>query len=372
MPPRFARTAAVSVLAGLACAGAAEPAPESSPRPLLEQLNRETQLACRDVRRGVLRVQLPPPRWTNEVARDDSPLTKYKDLDPKVREQLEQRRSAPVSTTAASVDATSAVIVVPPPAAPLTLYATAGPTTRPFEPNNVALVLDEKGHLLVPLFLERDAVGGAPLPVTDSDGNHFDADFVGSDRQTNLTVLKLNTPAGTPVQMDGQDRPAEGSLALLFTPLDGAARLQLWTAANRDYGVVFTVGGDCAGVARFGRFLSGRACRLIAEQIIRHGSVPRATLGAIITEIARTDPSRREMPALGSRPAVRVDQVMPGSAAEKAGLEVGDVLLALAGQSVGDIPALAAAIAARDGPTEFRVLRGGRELSVEVDLRRKE
>ena len=62
---------------------------------------------------------------------------------------------------------------------------------------------------------------------------------------------------------------------------------------------------------------------------------------------------------------------MPGSAAEKVGLEAGDVLLALAGESVNDIPTFAAAIAARSGPTELQVLRGTDVLKVTVDLQQK-
>jgi membrane-associated protease RseP (regulator of RpoE activity) len=167
------------------------------------------------------------------------------------------------------------------------------------------------------------------------------------------------------------DRPAEGGLVLLVTPYDGSARLGVWTGGGRDYGVVFSFDGRCAGVARFGQFLSGRACRLIAEQIIRHGSVRRATLGVIIAELPKDDPNRRRAAGLGSQPAMRIDQVMPGSPAERAGIRAGDLLLALAGEPTTDIPAVAAAIAARDGPTEIQLFREGRALVVTVDLRQK-
>ena len=57
----------------------------------LEQLTRETQALQREVRKGVLRVQLPPPRWLEPAARReaDDPLKKYKDLDPRARTVLE-------------------------------------------------------------------------------------------------------------------------------------------------------------------------------------------------------------------------------------------------------------------------------------------
>jgi S1-C subfamily serine protease len=91
----------------------------------------------------------------------------------------------------------------------------------------------------------------------------------------------------------------------------------------------------------------------------------------IITEIRKDDPLRRRSPLLGDRTAVRVDQVMPDSAAERAGLRPGDVLVALAGEAVNDIPSLAAAIAARTGPTELQVVRGAEVVKVTVDLQQR-
>lgn len=382
---------AIATLAFLAIpAGAADDAPTPPARPLLEKLSEETQAACQNLRQGVLRVQLPPPRWMDDVARQDSPLDKYKGLDPKVREQLERRRAraadaeflaradnaVPTSRAAADTDvklaANAAVIIVPPPSASTSQPPAPDASATSIEPNNVALVLDRQGHLLVPLYLEREAVSGKPLRLVDNAGATLEADLVGCDRPTNLTVLRLKRPAGAPVRSSNQERPQEGSLALCVMPLDASVRLQVWSSNSRDYGVVFSVAGEFEGVARFGRFLSAHSCRLIAEQIIRHGSVRRATLGVIITEIPRTDPARQDLASLGNRPAVRIDQVMPGSAAEKSGLQVGDLLLALAGQPLGDIPALAAAIAAREGPTELRLLRRGNELTVTVELQQKE
>src|SRR5829696_7910361 len=88
--------AAVFVTGGAAPA-IDDPSPAAGTRPLLEQLTRETQALYGGVQRGVLRVQLPPPRWLDEGAGreasvdQDNPLNKYKGLDPKVREQLARR-----------------------------------------------------------------------------------------------------------------------------------------------------------------------------------------------------------------------------------------------------------------------------------------
>jgi S1-C subfamily serine protease len=76
---------------------------------------------------------------------------------------------------------------------------------------------------------------------------------------------------------------------------------------------------------------------------------------------------------LGDRPAVRVNQVIKGSPADKAGVREGDLLLALAGDAdaVKNVPTIAAAIAARSGQTPLRVLRGAEVIEVTVDLQQK-
>lgn len=363
-------------------------------RTLLERLNTETEALYGEVSRGLVRVQLPPPRAPNEPATQESPLTKY-ELAPGVRRELEQRRlrasrgravatsegervarvnppqlAARFATDAGGRgDSHAAVIVVPPPARAPGAPAPAD-SSPAFAPNNVALVLDDRGHVLVPLHLDRQTAEDQPVRFAGPDGAVSAARFVGSDRQTNLTVLQLPRPPGTPVRLsDGP--PRDGSLVLLVAPHDAAGRLGVWTGGGRDVAVVFSIDGRCAGVARPGQFLAGRACRLIAEQIIRHGAVPRATLGVIITEVRADDPQHGKSPLLADRSAMRIDQVMPGSAAEKAGLQVGDVLLALAGEAVHDIPSLAAAIAARNGMTELQVLRGDEVLKVNVNLQQK-
>jgi len=398
--------AAVALLAAIPpfAASHAQPAARGADaptsRPLLDQLNRETEALYADVRRGVLRVQMPPPRWLSEVAERESPLVKYKGLDPKVREQLERTGHAaravegepvaratavnPATRSVTDADVTlgrnAAVIIVRAPSSPATqppapavaIATTASSDAPAFAPNNIGLVLDGQGHLLVPLFLERDsAAAGQPIKVGGPQGDTVEADFIGSDRPTNVTILRLRKPVGTPVRLGENAAPADGSIVLAVSPQDASGRLSMWTGGGKDFAVVFSIDGQCAGVARFGQFLSGRACKLIADQIIRHGSVKRATLGVILTQVAKDDPARRRSDALGERPAMRIDQVMAGSPAEQAGLRQGDYLFSVAGQPVNDIPTVAAAIAARSGPTAFEVLRGEQVLTVTVDLQQK-
>jgi S1-C subfamily serine protease len=356
---------------------------------MLDQLNRETQALYRQVQTGVLRVQLPTPKWASDYAM--APIDRWgKKIDPEVRKKLaEQERLPPApgtkattqtaqSETAALAGQATYIIVrqdrgnAEPRRDPLLggkleMDVKADPS---FSPNTIGLLLDEEGYVLVPSYIEREAVGDQPVRMVGSDGGAVAARFVGSDRQTGITLLRAEKPAGKPVTL-GENRPTSGSLVLCLAPADGSGRLGLWADGAEDLGVIVDTDGKVAGIARFGQFLTGSACKLIARQLIEYGSVRRATLGVLITEIRQDDPLRRQQAMLGKRTAMRIDQVIQGSAADKAGLKPGDLLLALAGDAVTDIPSFAAAIAARSGSTELQVLRGDKVLTVQVDFQQQ-
>src|SRR5260221_2985166 len=86
----------ISFLASLAIASAAfagDPQPGAA-RPLLKQLNEETESLYHEIQAGVVRVQLPPPKWAGApLAEQDNPLHKWGDqLDADVKRQLEQEQ----------------------------------------------------------------------------------------------------------------------------------------------------------------------------------------------------------------------------------------------------------------------------------------
>ncbi|MDB5288817.1 MAG: Serine protease, subfamily, contains C-terminal domain, partial [Phycisphaerales bacterium] len=325
-----------------------QPAAGPTTRPMLDALNRETQDLYREARRGVVRVQLPPSRWMDAYAM--APMNRWDKLDPDLRKKLEQRRTlaqslpqsishqraaktdgneTSVATTQQSNDTVqieghNTIIFVRPSGDNSTQVqqqrdAVLGGklqmdirTTIPFTPNTVGMLLDEAGHILVPLYVEREAVGDGVVRVAWQDGEVVDAKFIGSDRQTNLTLLQVKKTDGKPVRL-AAERPADGSLVLSLAPGDASGRLALWNGGQQEYGIIFTTDGRAAGIARYGQFLGGSACRLIADQLVRFGSVRRATLGVIITEIRKDDPLREQLPVLGARTAMRVDEVIPGS-----------------------------------------------------------
>jgi hypothetical protein len=234
-----------------------------------------------------------------------------------------------------------------------------------FAPNNIGLLISEQGHVLVPLFVERETIGQNPVQCMVADQEVM-ATFVGSDEKTNVTVLKMERLVGKPVRI-GFGRPIEGSLVMMLNPANGSGRVQLWTGGERDFGVVVGMDGSVAGFSRFGHFLGTAAAKPVIDQIIAVGKVQRAVLGVRLTEL-RPDFRDRARLARGiDRPALVVDEVTPASPAHKAGLEAGDLIIELEDQPVGDLTTWSALLA-RGGEARLLILREGNPLPLRINL----
>jgi PDZ domain len=405
---------------------ARDPDPANT-RPLLKQLNEETQSLYHEVQTGVARVQLPPPKWAAApvVADEDLPLDKWRDqLDPAVREalDLEQKRAAnkgqrpafvasvakaatqpstrPATTQhgqspvqqavgawTISTTGDDTIILRPNPAGSGVLRMNAGGgidqagqiiagngqltvDTAPggsFTPNNIALLLDDQGHLLVPVCVEKESFNNQPVRVVVGQNQLTSARFVASDRQTNITLLKLDKPAGTPVKL-ADSRPAEGNLTMFLSPNSGVGRLIIWTNELRDWGVVVSMDGHVYGFTRQGQFLSAAGCKGVVQQLLAAGAAKRPKLGLSIAEILPDDATRQTNPTLGNRPAVRVEEVAPNSPAARAGLQQGDLITTVNDQPAADPSTFAAALATEDPkiPVKLTLLRDNTERPVSI------
>ncbi len=400
-----------------------EPKPSTS-HALLQQMDRETQSLYMEVQGGIVRLQLPAPKWLSEVAAKDNPVDKWRDqLAEQVKEKLERDRlsaqagqynfvAARITPTPhpaeVEMDPHSVSTTAPaPPDAPWRITQFAGNNTLVFEstgsgnpasiqintggalengqivaggtpilslqaagmfvPNNVGLVFDDRGHVLVPLYLEKETVG-AGVRASVGEGPVVTAAFVAADKQTNLTVFRLSGKTFKPVRL-GEKRPTDGSLVMLLAPNSGSAKLMVWTGGQRDVaGVTVAVDGSVSGFARYGQFLSAGACKPVVEQLVQYGRVKRAVLGVSVREVPRSDPAREQWDELGIQPALRVEDVRPGSAAAQGDLQKGDLILTVANDQVGDPSSFAAAIANRSGKTTLHILRAGRLLDLTVEL----
>lgn len=356
--------------------------PSEQPAPMLERINAETQALYDHVKPGLVRVQLPVPKWMEQLGQRDNPANRWP-LDPQVKETLESQigRTGGGQMQAIITPSTQPQTGSEPSTQPAerwqrTVVQRPDGTIELVEPGSVpddgviaaitaprvlAIIYDDQGHIVVPRFVEKEAVDEQhPLTVFGLAGGAAVARFVGSDRQTNLTVLKLEKPLGKTATFTGS-RPTDGSLVMMLAHGGDAGRLLVWTRAQQEQGVVVGVDGTIDGFARYGQFLDARICKPVIDQLIANGKVSRASLGVLVTEGEAPD----------GRPSMHVDQVKPGSAAEAAGIREGDYIVSLAGSPVDDLPSFAAAISAQNGTTQIQILRGNEMMQVQVELRPK-
>jgi hypothetical protein len=368
------------------------PPPHAQPAPTLQRLSAETQSLYDVVRPGIVRVQLPPTHWP-QAATAENPLDKWKEkLSPEVRQRIAeaQARSAttgenvgvsteirPVAPQPTTQPQAGGTLVAPIPRLQVSQRMDGGLELLPFSESDappsdapqydaqmpnvslkvIGLLINDKGHVLVPLYIDRAALGEETLRVSTGDGKVSSATLVGSDRQTNLTVLKIADPVGKPVRITA-GRPDDGSLVMVLSPGGDAGKLSVWTGGQQDRGIVVTMDGGVAGFARYGQFLCGANAQPVVDQLVQHGRVRRATLGVLVEETETPD----------FRRAMRIEKVVPDTPAEKVGLRDGDYILSMGGAPVSDLPSFAAAIAAREGQTELEILRGEKTFKVTVVL----
>ena len=378
-PPAGRLNGAVVAIAALCLSTTARADP-----PLLQQLSDETQHLYGRARLGMVRVRLPTPQWLAQENRLRQFMAKWgNQLDPAVRERLiaEQERAAVAAHAGASTQPIGRPATVPawPTTAPATALTVAdSPAAADRVLVATGVLVDSAGHVVFPLYIDRSDLGTPPtLAALTGDGRPAVATFVGSDRNTNLTVLKLDDPGPSPAPLlvtADASRPADGSVALVVTP-EGSAHLTVWTSTSADIGLVIRPDGTFAGFGFPDDFVSAATARPIVAQLVATGTVRRPVLGVVGVAVRRSylfDPAvvaaDDAADAAGGGPAaVYVRAVEPNSAADRAGVRPADVILAVAGQPVGP-RTFAAVIAARRGKTVLRVRRASQALDVTVDL----
>lgn len=370
-----------------------------SPAPLLEQISRETQALYNQAQTGLVRLQVPPPRWIDDLAQADSPARRWDNLSPSVRsalpnavaadlrnvttttrpaEQVQRRQDVAGDWSVTQLDERT-VVFQPRQGADQSTVAVLNPdrTEKPdevlggsiriqqrqaprFSPNQLGILLDDAGHVLVPLYMQAADVQGDTIRALPGEADLTAAKFVGSDRKSGITILKLAQPGGVPLRVGAA--PGEGAVVMLLSPGATSARLSIWSSQAQEFGLVITPDGAVAGFARGGRFLALADLQPVIEQIIRHGSAKRPTLGVRVGE--QLNQQRDQGGAL-----LVIQEVTPNSAADRGGLRVNDAIVSVSARPVADIASFASVISAQRGPTPIVVRRDGKTLELLVDLR---
>jgi len=242
------------------------------------------------------------------------------------------------------------------------------------------------------------------IKVFTKDGNEYDAEILGSDKGTDIALLKISSDEMMPeIQLGDSDTVRVGdSVVAIGAPFglsqtvtsgiisalgrpqmtaDGFGEMIQTDAAinpgnsggalidldGKLIGVpssIFTRGGGNIGI---GFAIPVSTIKNITSQIIDFGSVKRGLLGVIISDLSE-DVS--EQLGLDIDQGALIQEVSPDSAAENAGLEPGDVIINVDGKEIENVNDLRNAIGLKRSGERVKVviIRNNREMTKNAKL----
>ncbi|HEX8204139.1 MAG TPA: trypsin-like peptidase domain-containing protein [Isosphaeraceae bacterium] len=262
-------------------------------------------------------------------------------------------------------------------------------------------VYDDRGHILT----NNHVVEGAgKITVTFHDGETAQATVVGTDPESDVAVIKVDRTDYRPVLRGRSKELRVGEWVLAFgSPfgLDQTVTAGIVSATNRNDvhinayeafiqtdaainpgnsgGPLVNMDGRVVGVnsaiatntrssAGVGFAIPIDMASQLADSLIKNGKVQRARLGILLQPLT---PALAKTLGLDAKTkGVLVEQIVPGSPAEKAGLKPGDVLTRFAGSSVENVPSFRLSVATSDvgKPFDLTYLREGKERTAQVVL----
>lgn len=232
----------------------------------------------------------------------------------------------------------------------------------------------EHGYILTNHHVIKNA---DEITVTFRDGRHFDAKVVGSDPEVDLAVLQIEADHLTAVPIGDSDRLEVGDFVVAIGNPFGLGQtvtLGIVSALGRSGlgiegyenfiqtdasinpgnsgGALVNLDGELVGIntaivapgggnVGIGFAIPSNMAAEIMKQLIEFGEVRRGQLGVYIQDVT---PELAEALGLKRLRGAVVSRVIAGSPADKAGLEAGDVIVAVNGDKVENSAQLRTAI----------------------------
>jgi serine protease Do len=263
-------------------------------------------------------------------------------------------------------------------------------------------VISADGYVLT----NHHVVDGADkIRVRLADRREFEAKLVGSDAQSDVAVLKVSA-SGLPFLRTGDSKTLKpgqwvvaigspfglehsvtaGIVSAVGRNTGGEQRyvpfIQTDVAINRGNsgGPLLNTRGEVIGInsqifSNSGGYMGVSfaipmdVAMNVTDQIKTRGKVERAQLGAVVGSVTADMLKGFDLP--DTRGAL-ITEVRPGSPAEKAGLEPGDVIRSVDGVQINDFSDLPPAIGSKSPGTSVKlaILRGGKPIERNVTLTR--
>src|ERR1041385_3908131 len=178
--------------------------------------------------------------------------------------------------------------------------------------------------------------GASRIAVALSDGRRADARLIGSGPDSDLAVVRVDAPGLTPVALGDSQAIRVGQLAIAIgNPYGFQCTVTAGVVSARgevigvNTAIILPAQGICFAIAV-------NTAKFVAGRLIRDGKIRRGYIGVA----GQNAPLHRRVVRFFNLPVdggVLVATVEPGSPAQKAGLEVGDVIVAYGGAPVAAI-----------------------------------
>lgn len=274
----------------------------------------------------------------------------------------------------------------------------------PAEGSGSGVIYSENGYIITNNHVVE---GASELEVTLSDNRKFKATLVGTDKRTDLAVIKIDATGLTPTEVGNSDEARIGEWVLAVgNPFEltstvtagiisakgrnidllgkGAAIesfIQTDAAVNpgNSGGALVDAQGKLIGIntaiaTRTGSFqgysfaIPVNLVRRVVDDIISYGDYKRPYLGVSIQDL---DSEFAKELNVDVSQGVVIEGLEEGGSAQYAGLQVNDVIVGIDGREVKSIPELQEVVGrAKVGDTvSLKVLRKNKPITVPVKLR---
>lgn len=249
--------------------------------------------------------------------------------------------------------------------------------------------------------------GGDVISVKLSDERKFTAEIVGRDARTDVAVLRIKGKNFTPVPLGDSDASDTGDWVVAIgnpfglshtvsvgivsakgrtrddVPLDPAGYydfLQTDASINpgNSGGPLFNLKGEVIGINTairgkaqgIGFAIPINMVKQLLPMLLREGRITRSALGIHIRDVRELSDEERAHMHIGEDRGAMVDHVRPGSAAAKAHLEAGDVIVKFEGQLIDRATRLQwlASVAGVGKAVSMTVSRSGKQHDVRATL----
>ena len=242
------------------------------------------------------------------------------------------------------------------------------------------------------------------ITVTLTDGRHLEAEIVGTDPQTDVAVIKVPADNLTAVKTTDSDNLRVGDFVVAIGNPFGLGQTVtsgIVSALGRsglgieDYenfiqtdasinpgnsgGALVNLRGELTGIntaiiapngggnVGIGLAIPINLALNIMEQIVETGEIKRGFLGVSMQDMS---PSLAEAFGLKNQQGAIINEVLPGTPADKAGLRAGDIVISTDGKKIKN----AADLRNRIGllpvgeKIKFRLLRDGKEIDAIITV----